>query len=117
LRRQLRLLAEGEPSTNDPKADTEGGIRGRWQHERKSRLEEGGITAQGASAEQRLLRLEAWAEVGTVPARAGGTGLLVLPVLLRSMQRYSDIAMRLPSGIAEAARLKGRLISWSFDRE
>jgi len=28
LRRQLRLLAEGEPSTNDPKADTEGGIRG-----------------------------------------------------------------------------------------
>jgi hypothetical protein len=94
-----------------------GRIRGRWQHERKSRLEKGGIAAQGASAEQRLLRLEAWAEVGTVPARAGGTGLLVLPVLLRSMQRYSDIAMRLPSGIAEAARPKGRLISWSFDRE
>ena len=60
LRRQLRLLAEGEPSTNDPKA-TPG------RHPRSLRLEEGGITAQGASAEQRLLRLEAWAEVGTVP--------------------------------------------------
>jgi hypothetical protein len=75
------------------------------------------MTARGAPAEQRLLRPEAWAEVGTVSSRTGGAGLLVLPVLLRSLQRYGDIALRLPRGIAEAARLKGRLISWSFDRE